>query len=72
MKELKNKTEKDLAQELFEKRQALRTFRFDISGSKVKNVKQGKGLRKEIAQIMTELNSRSVQEVAAGTDTSTT
>ncbi|MDQ3014909.1 MAG: 50S ribosomal protein L29 [bacterium] len=55
MNEFKNKTEKDLKKILADKRKALQTFRFSISGSKTRNVKEGKGLKKSIAQILTEL-----------------
>lgn len=56
MNDFKNKTEKDLKKILADKRKALQTFRFSISGSKTRNVKEGKGLKKSIAQILTELN----------------
>jgi ribosomal protein L29 len=59
-KEIKNKTDKELQNQLIEKREALRSFRFDISGSKTRNVKLGKGLRKQIAQMLTEVNSRTI------------
>ena len=58
MKELQTKTIPDLTKLIVEKREAIRNFRFDGTGSKVKNVKLGRTLRKEIAQIMTELTSR--------------
>lgn len=58
MAELKNKTEKDLEKLVSEKYKALQAFRFGTSGSKTRNVKEGKGLRKEIARALTELNSR--------------
>jgi ribosomal protein L29 len=56
MKELIKKTEKELKDLLTEKREALRAFRFAMSGSKTKNLKEGFNLKKEIAQIMTILN----------------
>ncbi len=56
MKGLKEKTEKDLIGLLKEKAVALRSFRFGASGSKSRNVREGRGLRKEIAQILTTLN----------------
>jgi ribosomal protein L29 len=56
MKELLNKTEKELIGLLKEKREALRVFRFAMSGGKTKNLKEGAHLKKEIAQIMTVLN----------------
>ncbi|MFC1720649.1 50S ribosomal protein L29 [Patescibacteria group bacterium] len=58
MKDIKSKTEKDLEKELSKQREGLREFRFGVSGSKVKNTKEGKNTRKEIARIMTELNAR--------------
>ena len=56
MKELINKTEKELKALLTEKKEALRVFRFAMSGGKVKNLKEGQALKKLIAQIMTLLN----------------
>lgn len=56
MSEFKNKTEKDLAKALYDKRVALKNFRFGISGSKIRNVKEGRELKKDIARIMTELS----------------
>jgi ribosomal protein L29 len=58
MASLKEKNEKDLLKELSEKREGLRMFRFGVSGSKVRNIKEGKGLKKDIARILTELTSR--------------
>lgn len=56
--DLKTKTPKDLEKMLAETREDLRKFRFTISGSGAKNVRQSRSLRKKIAQILTELNSR--------------
>ena len=53
--ELKNKNEKDLNKLLSEKREALRKFRFDMAGSRIKNVKEGMTLRRSIAKILTKL-----------------
>ena len=58
MSEIKNKTEKDIMKSIAEKRKSLQAFRFGSAGSKTKNVKEGLGLRKDIARMMTELNSR--------------
>ncbi|MDQ3077027.1 MAG: 50S ribosomal protein L29 [bacterium] len=58
MSDLKNTNEKDLQKNLANKRKALQTFRFNLSGSKTRNVKEGRGLRKEIARVLTELSSR--------------
>lgn len=56
MKELINKTENELAQLLKDKKESLRVFKFSMAGGKIKNLKEGKNIRKEIAQIMTLLN----------------
>lgn len=56
----KDKIDKDLIKLLGEKREALSNFRFGISGSKTKNLKEGKNIKKEIAGILTEISSRTV------------
>ncbi len=56
MKDLLKKTEKELQTLLKEKREALRVFKFALSGSKTRNVKEGSLLRKDIARILTVLN----------------
>ncbi len=61
MKELIKKTEKELVAMLKEKRQALQTFNFGLAGSKVKNVKEGSALRKEIARILTVLKVKKTE-----------
>ena len=58
MLNLTEKTVPELENLLAEKREALRKFRFGIAGSKNRNVKEGKNLRKEIAQILTEIRKR--------------
>lgn len=57
IKEIKSKTNQDLSKILTEKREALRVFRFGTSGSKTKNVKEGRELKKDIARILTVLNT---------------
>ena len=52
------KNDKDLDKLLVERREELRGFRFGIAGSKIRDVKTGKNLRKEIARILTEKNDR--------------
>jgi len=56
MEDFKNKTENELKHMLKEKQEALRVFRFAMSGSKTKNLKEGMVLKKDIARIMTVLN----------------
>jgi len=59
------KTAEDLKRELLEKRASLRQFRFGVSGSKTKNVKEGRILRTDIARIETELSRRRGEEATA-------
>jgi len=56
MKDLINKTPKELATLLYEKRTALRNFRFSVACSNARNVKEGLALRKDIARILTVIN----------------
>lgn len=57
-KDLKKKTEKELKKELKEKQEALRKFRFGVSGSRTRNIKEGHSLKLDIARIKTALNSK--------------
>lgn len=57
--EIKKLSDKELAKLLDEKRSAVRQFRFDVTGSKVKNIKEGGNARKTVARIVTELSARS-------------
>ncbi|MBI5456773.1 50S ribosomal protein L29 [Candidatus Kaiserbacteria bacterium] len=50
----------DLKKEVTEKREALRTFRFGEAGSRSRNVKEGRSLRRDIARLLTELRARSL------------
>ena len=58
MSDIKKQNIEDLAKELADKRMALRAFRFGGAGSRTRNVREGRSLRKEIARILTELRSR--------------
>ncbi|KKR46426.1 MAG: hypothetical protein UT80_C0020G0001, partial [Parcubacteria group bacterium GW2011_GWC1_40_13] len=58
MSEYKNKTEKEIVKLLNDKREALKNYRFAVSGSKTRNVRDGRNTRKEIARLMTELSGR--------------
>ena len=57
-KELKNKKEKDLEKLIEEKRERIRQLRFAIASGKVKNVREMRNLRKDIARILTILNNK--------------
>lgn len=61
-KDITTKKDTDLTKELKDKREALRLFRFGASGSKVKNVKEGQNLRRDIARILTEMRRRKSEE----------
>lgn len=50
--------DKEIAKLLLEKRGEVRQFRFDIAGSKAKNVKTGSNTKKDVARLLTELASR--------------
>jgi len=58
MADLKKYTVQDLQKEVAEKREALRTFRFGEAGSRHRNVREGRNLRKDIARLLTEMNTR--------------
>lgn len=58
MSTLAEKNVNELKKLLTEKQKGLYEFRFAISGTKTRDVKEGMRLRREIAQILTELNSR--------------
>ena len=55
MDNLIKKTPEELREMLAEKREALRAFRFGASGSKARNVREGRSLRHDIARILTQL-----------------
>ena len=56
--DLKNHTPEDLKKFVEDKREELRTLRFSVAGSKNRNVKLARTLRKEIARALTELTAR--------------
>ena len=57
LKDIAHKTQADLAKMVADKRESLRTFRFGSAGAKVKIVKEGKTLRRDIARILTVMNA---------------
>ena len=57
-KDFIKKTPAELKSLLSEKGLALRNFRFAVSGSNVRNVKEGNALKKDIARIKTILNTK--------------
>ncbi|OHA81886.1 MAG: 50S ribosomal protein L29 [Candidatus Yonathbacteria bacterium RIFCSPHIGHO2_01_FULL_51_10] len=55
---MNTKDTNNLHTELAESRKALFSFRTAVTGAKVKNVKEGRTIRKNIARILTELSLR--------------
>jgi ribosomal protein L29 len=55
---LKDHSAEDLTKLVATKREELRSLRFSVAGSKNRNVKLGKTLKKEVARALTELNAR--------------
>ena len=50
---IRKKNQSELEKELVEKREKLQAFRFGVSGAKVKNVKEARETRRDIARILT-------------------
>jgi len=59
--ELIKKTEKELDKILKEKREKAREFRFSSTGTKIKNIKEGANLKKDIARVLTEKRARKLE-----------
>lgn len=60
IKDIRKKSESDLNKMLKDKREALRDFRFAGAGGRTRNVREGRTLRHEIAQILTVLNEKTL------------
>ncbi|MBL1434211.1 50S ribosomal protein L29 [Candidatus Wolfebacteria bacterium] len=56
MKDITKKSDKDLQKTLREKREDLRKIRFNVS--KKRDPKAARNIKKDVARILTELNSR--------------
>ena len=54
---LKEMKREDLEKELVSLRESLRTIHFKAEGSRSKNVKESATFKKQIARVLTELNS---------------
>lgn len=62
MADIKNMSIEDIAKEIADKREELRTVRFGAAGSRSRNVRSSRETRKAIARLLTELNSRKVSQ----------
>ena len=60
--ELKKKSVDELERLAFELRESLRIARFGAAGSRARDVKHGKTVRRDIARIETELTLRSIAQ----------
>ena len=60
MADIKQLSIEDLKKNVAQMRAALRDFRFGGAGSRSRNVREGRNLRKEIARILTELRARTL------------
>ncbi len=58
MSNFKEQNTEDLQKLVADKRETLRVFRFGGAGSRTRNVREGRNVRREIAQILTELRAR--------------
>jgi ribosomal protein L29 len=63
MQEIIKMKDADLSKLLMDKRDGYRTLRFDTTGTKTRNVKEGLATRKDIARIMTEINKRKIESL---------
>ncbi len=57
-KDIAGKTSSEINKLIAEKREELRVFRFGGAGAKVKNVKAGASIRRDIARLMTALSAQ--------------
>jgi ribosomal protein L29 len=57
---LKGKDHKDLKEMLTDKSKRLSEFKAEVTSGKIKNVKEGREIRKDIARILTELNTSKI------------
>lgn len=58
MDDIRKKSDADLNKEVGKLREALKDFRFGITGSKIRNMREGRNLKKDIARHLTELSAR--------------
>ena len=57
-KEIRKMSVKEMEKALVEQRAEVKQFRFDITGSKAKNLKAGANAKKAVARLLTELKTR--------------
>lgn len=62
LEQLRKKTKKELQKILQDNREKLRQLRFDLAAGKVKNVREIRRIKREIAQILTVLRPLSLKK----------
>ncbi len=60
MQELQQRTESELARLLSDSRKRMRELRFNLSAGKVKNIREIRQLKKDIARALTTLRSKKI------------
>ena len=58
MNEFSKKEVPELKKLLADKQESFRSFRFGGAGTRARNTREGRNIRKDIARLMTELRSR--------------
>jgi ribosomal protein L29 len=64
--EYTRETPESLQKMIADKREAMRVFRFEGQGSRRRNVREARTLRREVSRIMTELTARNLPAGKAG------
>jgi len=64
MADLKKETPENLKKMVADMRERLRVFRFEGAGSRRRNVRDGRALRKDVARALTELRARAIAHKA--------
>ena len=64
MNDILKQSPAELSKLLADKRESLRAWRFGLTGSKVKNIKEGSATKKDIARILTAINMKVAGEAA--------
>jgi len=62
MVDIKTQTTKDLQKAVTDNREALRVIRFGGAGSRSRNVRAGRMLRRETARVLTEIRARDLAQ----------
>jgi len=69
--ELKKKTTEELQKSVVDMRESLRVIRHTAAGSRSRNVRESRLIRRDIARSLTELRARSLSSAKAGLATET-